>query len=85
MQTKSQRVAPVTAEELQTLFDRAGVTVAWFCEATGADRRRARRWLDGSEPSIPLWAATFLLALCTPEALAEVHAWLTKYRNSDRG
>lgn len=61
--------------ELSRRLDALGVSVGQLSRATGADMRRAHRWLDGSEdipPHIDLITRTWERV---PGALAEAKAW----------
>lgn len=59
---------PITPRELKELLDASGLTMHEFCRRTGADIRRAKRWLTGEQPDPPLWVATFLVAMQSDEA-----------------
>lgn len=61
--------------ELSRRLDALGVSVGQLSRATGADVRRAHRWLDGAEdipPHIDLITRTWEQV---PGALAEAKAW----------
>lgn len=59
---------PISARELSQLLAASGLTMHEFCRRTGADIRRARRWLTGEQPDPPLWVATFLVAMQSDDA-----------------
>ncbi|MCJ2131592.1 hypothetical protein [Methylobacterium sp. E-045] len=67
---------PITARELSQLLAASGLTMHEFCRRTGADIRRAKRWLSGEQQDPPLWVASFLVAMQSRDADERVQAWI---------
>lgn len=65
----------INSIELSARLNRIGITAGQLARASGADLRRAQRWLEGSEdipPHIDLITRTWEQV---PGALAEAKAW----------
>lgn len=67
---------PISPRELSVLLTASGLSVHEFCRRTGADIRRAHRWLSGEQEDPPLWVATFLVAMQSDDANARVQAFV---------
>jgi hypothetical protein len=67
---------PITPRELSALLAASGLSMHEFCRRTGADIRRAKRWLTGEQPDPPLWVAAFLVAMQSDDANARVQTWI---------
>lgn len=65
----------LTAEQFAAGLAEANITTTGFARLTGADLRRIRRWRDGAEADIPVWAGHILLALTVPEARQRMLAY----------
>lgn len=70
---------PITPRELSQLLAASGLSMHEFCRRTGADIRRAKRWLSGEQPDPPLWVASFLVAMQSSDANDRVQAWVDQH------
>lgn len=67
---------PITGREFSHLLALAGYSLRQFCRMSGADERRAQRWLDGHE-DIPMWVGSLLVAIQEPASAARVSEFVS--------